>query len=79
MARRLRELLADRYEIVTEPEQATLVTWKAEGPSDEVVARLADAGVVIRDLPGLGLLRASCGFWTSDEDLDRLLAGLEKS
>jgi selenocysteine lyase/cysteine desulfurase len=32
--------------------------------------------VVIRDLPGLGLLRASCGFWTSDDDLDRLLAAL---
>ena len=79
MAERLRELLADRYEVVTEPGQATLVTWKAEGPSEEVVARLADAGVVIRDLPGLGLLRASCGFWTSDEDLDRLLAALEES
>jgi L-cysteine/cystine lyase len=76
MARRLLDLLSDRYEVVTEPEQATLVTWRAEGPSEEVVARLAEAGVVIRDLPGLGLLRASCGFWTSDEDLERLIVGL---
>lgn len=76
MAGRLRELLSDRYEVVTEPDQATLVTWRAEGSSEEVVARLADAGVVIRDLPGLGLLRASCGFWTSEDDLERLLAGL---
>jgi L-cysteine/cystine lyase len=76
MARRLRELLSDRSEVVTEPDQATIVTWRAEGPSEEVVARLAEAGVVIRDLPGLGLLRASCGFWTSDEDLERLVAGL---
>jgi L-cysteine/cystine lyase len=76
MARSLRELLSERYEVVTEPDQATLVTWRAQGASEEVVARLAEAGVVIRDLPGLGLLRASCGFWTSDEDLDRLLAAL---
>jgi L-cysteine/cystine lyase len=76
MAERLRELLGDRCEVVTEPDQATLVTWRAEGSSEEAVARLAEAGVVIRDLPGLGLLRASCGFWTSDEDLERLLAAL---
>jgi L-cysteine/cystine lyase len=77
MAGRLRELLSDRYEVVTEPDQSTLVTWKAEGPSEGVVARLADSGVVIRDLPGLGLLRASCGFWTSEDDLARLIAGLD--
>ena len=76
MAARLRGLLSDRHEVVTEPDQATIVTWRAKGASEEVVARLAEAGVVIRELPGLGLLRASCGFWTSDEDLDRLLAGL---
>jgi L-cysteine/cystine lyase len=76
MAERLRELLGDRCEVVTEPDQATLVTWSAEGASEEAVARLAEARVVIRDLPGLGLLRASCGFWTSDDDLDRLLAAL---
>ena len=75
MAERLRELLGNRYEVVTEPGQATLVTWGAQGAS-EVVARLAEAGVVIRDLPGLGLLRASCGFWTNDEDLERLHAAL---
>jgi L-cysteine/cystine lyase len=76
MARRLRELLSDRYEVVTEPDQATIVTWTAEGASEDVVTRLAEAGVVIRDLPGLGLLRASCGFWTNDDDLERLLAAL---
>jgi L-cysteine/cystine lyase len=79
MARRLSERLSNRYEVVTEPDQATIVTWRAGGASEEAVARLAEAGVVIRDLPGLGLLRASCGFWTSDEDLDRLLAALERS
>jgi L-cysteine/cystine lyase len=75
-AERLRGLLAERYEVITEPDQATLVTWKAGGDSAQTVARLAAAGVVVRDLPGLGWVRASCGFWTSDEDLDRLVASL---
>jgi hypothetical protein len=35
---------------------------------------MAAAGVVVRQLPGLGLVRASVGAWTSDEDLERLLA-----
>ena len=42
----------------------------------EVEARLEEEGVVIRDLPGTGWLRASCGFWTSDDDLRRLVAAL---
>jgi L-cysteine/cystine lyase len=73
---RCRDLLAERVELVTEPGQATLVTWKADGDSEEAVRRFADAGVVVRDLSGLGWLRASCGFWTSDEDLERLVRGL---
>jgi selenocysteine lyase/cysteine desulfurase len=32
--------------------------------------------VIVRDLPGLGWVRASCGFWTSDEDLERLVEAL---
>jgi hypothetical protein len=31
---------------------------------------------VIRDLAKFGWLRASCGFWTSEDDLQRLLAAL---
>jgi selenocysteine lyase/cysteine desulfurase len=37
---------------------------------------LGEKGVVIRDLPGTGLLRASCGYWTSEADIDRLVEGL---
>jgi L-cysteine/cystine lyase len=62
--------------VVTEPDQATLVTWEPEGDSKDVVARLADAGVVIRDLPARGWLRASCGFWTNHDDLERLIGAL---
>jgi L-cysteine/cystine lyase len=69
---RCRELLAERVEVVTEPEQATLVTFEADEP-EALVAHLAEADVVVRDLPGTGWVRASCGWWTSDEDLERLL------
>jgi hypothetical protein len=37
------------------------------------VARLAAEGVMVRFLPGLNLVRASVGAWTSDEDLERLV------
>jgi L-cysteine/cystine lyase len=75
-AERCRAVLAERgHEVVTEPGQATLVTWRAE-ETEALVGRLAEAGVVVRDLPGLGLVRASCGFWTSGDDLERLVRGL---
>jgi len=31
---------------------------------------------VVRELPGRNLVRASCGWWTSEDDLRRLAAGL---
>jgi selenocysteine lyase/cysteine desulfurase len=77
MAAHLRHMLAATgLEVVTEPGQATIVTWRAEGESKAAVERLADAGVIVRDLPGRGWLRASCGFWTSHDDLERLVGAL---
>jgi L-cysteine/cystine lyase len=64
-------------DVVTEPGHSNLVSWRWEGDTKAVVKRLYEEGVVIRDLPGTGLLRASCGYWTSDDDVERLLAGLE--
>jgi selenocysteine lyase/cysteine desulfurase len=75
-AERCRVLLAERYEVVTEPGQATLVTFRADGDPSEVAGRLLERGVIARDLPGTGWLRVSCGYWTSDEDLERLLDAL---
>jgi L-cysteine/cystine lyase len=74
-AERCRELLATRAEVVTEPGQATLVTWRADDPP-AVAQRLAESGVVVRDLPGTSWVRASCGFWTSEDDLQRLVRAL---
>jgi len=75
-ADRCRErLLAAGLDVVTEPGQATLVTFRAAGgDAPGAAARAAEQGVVIRSLPGTDWLRASCGYWTSDEDLDRLVA-----
>ena len=71
-AERCRDLLAERAEVVTEPGQAGLVSFRSDEP-EALVARLAESDVVVRDLPGTGWVRASCGWWTSDEDLERLL------
>ncbi len=73
---RCRELVSERARVVTEPGQATLVSFEPRDPPAEVVERLAEAGVIVRDLPQAGWVRASCGHWTSEEDLERLAAGL---
>ena len=76
-AERCRTRLADAgFEVVTEPGQATLVTFRVEGDPAEASARCFERGVVLRDMPGTDTLRASCGYWTSDDDHDRLVAAL---
>lgn len=72
---RCRELLDERAEVVTEPGHANLVAFRVADP-EATVARLAENGVIVRDLPSTGLVRVSCGWWTSDEDLNRLVAAL---
>ena len=74
MAARCRELLGDR--VVTAPAQGTLVTFRVDGDPAEVAAAAYEAGVVVRSVPGQPWIRASCGWWTSDEDLDRLVGSL---
>ena len=75
-AARCRELLAERFEVVTAPGQATLVSFRVEADAAEVARRLWERGVVVRDVPGAGWIRVSCGWWTSDDDLERLLTAL---
>ena len=77
-AERCRELLlAAGVDVVADPERGTLVSWRVRTEeSAEVVERLARLDVVVRDLPGRGLVRASVGWWTSEEDLARLVAAL---
>jgi L-cysteine/cystine lyase len=68
-----RSALAERYEVVTGPEQGTLVTFRPSGDAAELAGRAYERGVVIRDLPGTGWLRASCGYWTNEDDIERLV------
>jgi L-cysteine/cystine lyase len=78
MAERFRSGLAEAgCDVVVPEERGTLVSWRVPvDESEDVVARLAEAGVIVRDLPGRGLVRASVGWWTSDGDLQRLVDAL---
>jgi selenocysteine lyase/cysteine desulfurase len=78
MAERCRELLTEAgADVVVPDSRATIVSWRSrrEAPAD-VVSRLATAGVQVRDIPRTGLVRASVGWWTSEDDLARLVGSL---
>ena len=75
LAAALVERLAARGRTVAPRGETTLVSWEEADPA-AARAALADAGVVVRDLPGRPYLRASVGAWNDDTDLDRLLAAL---
>jgi L-cysteine/cystine lyase len=75
LAETLAGMLAERGREVVPRDRTTLVSWRDDDPV-ATKDRLAAAGVVIRDLPGTGLLRASVGAWNDESDLERLLAGL---
>ncbi len=71
-ARRLADGLRERGRTVMPRGATTLVSW--EDPfAEQTRDRLAHAGVVVRDLPGRALVRASVGAWNDEADLDRLL------
>jgi L-cysteine/cystine lyase len=76
MASLCREELRVKYDVVGEPGQGTLVSFVPPGDPAETVTRLYDTGVVVRDLPGTGWVRASCGWWTNEDDVDRLVSGI---
>jgi L-cysteine/cystine lyase len=77
LTERCRELLLDEgHDVVTEAGQATLVSFRPPGDSAETVAALYERGVIVRELPGTGLVRASIGWWNDGSDLERLVEGL---
>jgi L-cysteine/cystine lyase len=75
LAAELADALAGSGREVAPRDRTTLVSWKDPDPP-AARERLAEAGVIIRDLPGTGLLRASVGAWNDHSDLDRLLTAL---
>jgi L-cysteine/cystine lyase len=55
--------------------ETTLVTFSSRDPETER-EQLAERGVLVRNIPGRPLLRASVGVWNDEGDLERLIAGL---
>ena len=75
-AARCRELLEPLVEVVTPPGASTLVCFRPAGDPAELVAKLTERSVIVREIPGYDVVRASCGWWTSEDDLRRLADGL---
>jgi L-cysteine/cystine lyase len=77
LAALLAERLAERGRQPAPRGDTTLVSF----PSPDAAAereRLAEHGVVVRNIPGRPWLRASVGAWNDEDDLDRLLGTLSK-
>jgi selenocysteine lyase/cysteine desulfurase len=75
LAAALADRLRERGFTVAPRGDTTLVCW-ATPEADELPGRLAEQGIVIRNLPGTGHVRASVGAWNDDADLERLLAAI---
>ena len=75
---RCKRLLQQRVDLVAPDAESTIVSFRVDGEAAApLVERLREQGVAVRDIPGRGIVRVSCGWWTSDDDLDRLAAALE--
>jgi selenocysteine lyase/cysteine desulfurase len=75
LARRLHELLGERGREPAPRADTTLVSFPSTDPEGER-ERLAERGIVVRNIPGRPWLRASVGAWNDEDDLDRLLGSL---
>jgi L-cysteine/cystine lyase len=64
------------YDIVTTSGQGGLMSFSPRDDAEAAVARLFEAGVIVRNVPTTDWLRVSCGWWTSEEDVERLVAAL---
>jgi L-cysteine/cystine lyase len=76
MADHCRLSLAESFEVIGDPYQGNLVSFVPPGDPAETAAALYDRGVVVRDLPGTGWVRASCGWWTNEDDIERLVSAV---
>ena len=72
LAERLAVALAERGLRVGPRGRSTLVSWFVDDAAAEV-ERLGAAGIVVRSIPAFGMVRASVGAWSSEEELDRLV------
>ncbi|MGA2926081.1 MAG: aminotransferase class V-fold PLP-dependent enzyme [Solirubrobacteraceae bacterium] len=68
LAAALAEQLAARGLDVWPRGRSTLVSWQADDAAAQV-ERFAAAGYVVRSIPARGLIRASVGAWSSEDEL----------
>ena len=73
LAASLADKLAERGFEVGPRGRSTLVSWKVADPKADV-ERLASEGFIVRSIPAFGLVRASVGAWTSEDEVDRLVS-----
>jgi L-cysteine/cystine lyase len=69
--------LAERGRDPVPRDRTTLLSFPSPDAEAERV-HLAEAGVVVRNIPGRPWLRASVGAWNDEQDLERLLAALSR-
>ncbi len=72
LAADLADRLCERGLEVSPRGRSTLVSWRAEDAEQEV-ARLAASQFAVRSIPAFGLVRASVGAWSSEEELEALV------
>jgi selenocysteine lyase/cysteine desulfurase len=70
--------LADAGATVAPRGPSTLVSWESADNEAES-QRLLDERLLVRHLPGTPYVRASVGGWTSEEELERLVAAVSSS
>jgi L-cysteine/cystine lyase len=75
LAARLASHLAERGREPAPRGDTTLVSFPSPDPELER-DRLAEQGIILRNIPSRPWLRASVGAWNDDDDLDRLLRAL---
>jgi selenocysteine lyase/cysteine desulfurase len=73
LAVQLAARLSERGLRVAPRGRSTLVSWSVADPEQEV-QRLAAAGLVVRSIPIGGLMRASLGAWSSEDEVEQLAA-----
>ncbi len=75
LASQFAQALAERGREPAPRGETTLVSFASEDPEGER-ERLAEQGIVLRNIPGRPWLRASVGAWNDESDLERLLDAL---
>jgi len=72
LAAQLADMLSERGFEVQPRGRSTLLSWR-DHDCEATAEKLRDNGVLVRFIPGTGLVRASVGAWNDESDLERLV------